>query len=457
MALDAAAGFLGAPSAGIVVVSDGIVVGFEGSHAVRIATAAANTVLSAPTEEPLQGLELLDPMARYLCYRPPALAIETVIYWVDPSLSLTPAVRERAAAVAALASGLVRSGQLVVQAEGRARAAEAIVTMLTTVVEPGPVDQMLAKLAAQVAAAIGAQIVAIDSYDSSGTRIQRNLYVEEGNAALEALGDRWRKLVDLRLRDARVESGLRTIWKTPVVIPDLQKYEWQYVTPHPDELAFYADSGLHTVAACPLWIKDEFVGIMFCCDTFHRTYSREELRSLRHMSEVVAAAIKGTELMNDVVVRARSDSLTGLLNHGAILAELERILHERPKGPHAVVMADVRGLKLANDLYGHLVGDDVLRWAALALAQDSAVVGRYGGDEFLVVLPDARAATARRYVENVRSHMARNPAPLPRSPAPPVVELTMGWALYPRDGVTVKDLIGAADREMYRLRGQMAA
>ncbi|HYM16676.1 MAG TPA: PAS domain S-box protein, partial [Dehalococcoidia bacterium] len=95
--------------------------------------------------------------------------------------------------------------------------------------------------------------------------------------------------------------------------------------------------------------------------------------------------------------RARRDPLTGALNHAAIAEVLRDVVSRPEAGSVAVAMVDVDGLKAANDTYGHPVGDAVLLEVARALAASGAVVGRYGGDEFVAVLPGADRAAAEAY------------------------------------------------------------
>jgi diguanylate cyclase (GGDEF)-like protein len=106
--------------------------------------------------------------------------------------------------------------------------------------------------------------------------------------------------------------------------------------------------------------------------------------------------------------QATHDALTGLPNRQAILTHLDAELHRarRHGGPVAVALADLDHFKHTNDTFGHLVGDEVLREAARRMR--SAVraydyVGRYGGEEFLLVLPDCDSEQARSVAERVRA------------------------------------------------------
>lgn len=112
--------------------------------------------------------------------------------------------------------------------------------------------------------------------------------------------------------------------------------------------------------------------------------------------------------------KASTDSLTGLLNHENSFNYLQQAIHKaQEKGqPLSVMMADLDLFKRVNDTYGHMVGDAVLQETAsriLASVREPDVVGRYGGEEFLVILADAGMATAQRIAERIRQRIASTP------------------------------------------------
>ena len=110
---------------------------------------------------------------------------------------------------------------------------------------------------------------------------------------------------------------------------------------------------------------------------------------------------------------ARLDPLTGCLNHGAMNAVLEREVAraERGSGRLACVMLDLDEFKSVNERYGHPVGDRILRGVARAMLEECRPYDsccRYGGDEFLIILPDIGTAEAVRTAERLRGAVARS-------------------------------------------------
>jgi len=153
--------------------------------------------------------------------------------------------------------------------------------------------------------------------------------------------------------------------------------------------------------------------------------------------------------------QTRRDPLTGVLNHGAIVNEMRSLISDDERvTPWAVAMIDVNRLKVTNDTYGHQVGDAVLLAVAAALSRDGALVGRYGGDEFVAILPDANRKAAERYRSEARDALASTAVTDPETGERVPVEASIGLALYPEDARTLADLIKVSDREMYTAKRQ---
>jgi diguanylate cyclase (GGDEF)-like protein len=125
---------------------------------------------------------------------------------------------------------------------------------------------------------------------------------------------------------------------------------------------------------------------------------------------VLQRSFRHTQLLNE----ARADAKTGLLNAAAwerqATAEVARAI--RTGAPLAVALLDLDRFKQINDTYGHLLGDEVLRQIAETMTQilrDYDLAGRFGGEEFVMLLPQTRAVDAFRIAERVRSHISQLP------------------------------------------------
>ena len=153
--------------------------------------------------------------------------------------------------------------------------------------------------------------------------------------------------------------------------------------------------------------------------------------------------------------QAERDPLTGLYNRRylseAMRRELARVL--RDGKPLSLMLVDIDHFKAINDGHGHPAGDACLVRLAELLREstrESDIVCRWGGEEFLILLPTMPAHTARVRAEQYRSAFAQLPPPW--GDAPPRPTLSIGLASFPEDGRDAEALIAAADAALYRAK-----
>jgi len=160
--------------------------------------------------------------------------------------------------------------------------------------------------------------------------------------------------------------------------------------------------------------------------------------------------IRQTEQLLDATER---DPLTGLLNHGALVVQLGTALeHARADGaPIGIALVDVDNFRLLNETHGHDAGDDVLRRVVDTLRSQldgTAVLGRYGPDEFLVIAPAAAIAALEPGLEHVRDALVDESLQLDASERLPMT-ISAGIATFPIDAFAKKCLVQGLDELGY--------
>jgi len=155
---------------------------------------------------------------------------------------------------------------------------------------------------------------------------------------------------------------------------------------------------------------------------------------------------------------ARHDPLTGLGNRRSLQEDLA-VLHARSQRygrGYALAMCDIDRFKAYNDTHGHQAGDRALRAVAATIAQEirgGDSVYRYGGEEFLLILPEQTLDTALVAVERVRSAVQRLAIPQPAAEPGDRLTLSAGIAAYdPGEAPTAEELLQRADAALYRAK-----
>lgn len=182
-------------------------------------------------------------------------------------------------------------------------------------------------------------------------------------------------------------------------------------------------------------------------------FSNEDAATLETLMEQMAPALDNTLQFQKAHELANRDPLTGLLNHRAQQDRLneELIRAGRHQHPLAVIMLDLDNFKVFNDTYGHPGGDKILRAVADILtfeARGSDSVGRYGGDEFMLVLPETSSEGALALIERVQSRLAVLHRELGFTDAVPL-STSAGLAVFPTDAVRREELVALADAALY--------
>jgi diguanylate cyclase (GGDEF)-like protein/excisionase family DNA binding protein len=180
-------------------------------------------------------------------------------------------------------------------------------------------------------------------------------------------------------------------------------------------------------------------------------YSEDEFELVKLFAAQVSIALQNAEVHRAVEIRAQTDDLTGLLNHGTFQDWLRNSVDAREL--FSLIMLDLDDFKAVNDALGHQAGDRLLAdiaKAIIAAGRESDNVFRYGGDEFALILAGTDAASAVAVAERVRAavHAVGGPG---STWAKQEIEISVsiGLATFPTDGLTPESILLAADRACF--------
>ncbi|MGD9391078.1 MAG: diguanylate cyclase [Thioalkalispiraceae bacterium] len=193
-------------------------------------------------------------------------------------------------------------------------------------------------------------------------------------------------------------------------------------------------------------IKIAGLDMSLAMDTYH-TVQVENLTS---------SIVRLRDSQQRLVTRVRHDTLTGAVSRDHVLEVLanEIALSARRAIPSCVAMIDLDHFKQINDSYGHLVGDQVLKGVVGRIRtrmRNLDVIGRYGGEEFLLVFPNTRLATATKIVERIRLHICDSPFHVDELSI--MVTLSGGVTCIEKND-TIESLITRADDLMYQAKNK---
>jgi len=209
----------------------------------------------------------------------------------------------------------------------------------------------------------------------------------------------------------------------------------------------------------PLVAGDETMGVVQFERDEPGRFTARDLSRVRALANQAAATIANVRSHQDVYNQAVTDSLTGLYNRRHMQAALldERRRAQRYGHPLSVIMLDVDGFKGYNDTYGHVQGDVLLRMLADLLRENVRSVdsvGRFGGEEFIVVMPETPATEAHYTAERLRTAVETTIFPgFAEDPDLVVFKtISLGVATFPEDTDDTQELVTLADNALYRAK-----
>jgi diguanylate cyclase (GGDEF)-like protein len=212
----------------------------------------------------------------------------------------------------------------------------------------------------------------------------------------------------------------------------------------------------HGCLCVPLVAHGETLGVFYLCAKRPDALNDKMQRIIRTLTEQFSLTLANLRLQQTLRTQSIRDPLTGLFNRRYMEASLERemIRAKRHETPLSVIMLDVDHFKRFNDTFGHGAGDVVIQELGKVLkscARGEDIVCRYGGEEFIIILPGASLEIARQRAERINEAVRRLQIEY-HGQALACISVSLGVAAYPQHSDSHDELVRTADAALYRAK-----
>ncbi|MDW7652307.1 MAG: diguanylate cyclase [Bacillota bacterium] len=213
--------------------------------------------------------------------------------------------------------------------------------------------------------------------------------------------------------------------------------------------------GIRSAVRIPIWVNGEITGIFILNSKEPNKYSETDLPILEQISEHLALSLQRYFLFEQISRLSVTDELTGCGNRRMLRQEMDRELPraDRYGRTLGVLMIDIDNFKEINDTFGHLPGDEILVALAELIRQnvrDIDICIRYGGEEFLVILPETNLEGTVAVAEKIRRIVEEKSFKAGSEKLR--ITVSIGIAVYPQHAAEKNELIRLADEALYRAK-----
>lgn len=210
-------------------------------------------------------------------------------------------------------------------------------------------------------------------------------------------------------------------------------------------------SQIHSLIGVPIYIREKFIGYIVVKHTLNNFFGHDHINFISTIANQIAIALENNFLYNQIREMAITDSLIGIYNRKYFFNIIEKKLKQNLVKNFAIVMLDIDDFKSVNDLYGHQVGDLVLKETGKIIRDnldEVDIIGRYGGEEIIIYIPNYNnSIEVYKKVDNIRIKINEN---IVKHKGKKVcITASFGVGYYPKDGKNITTVVAVADSRLY--------
>jgi diguanylate cyclase (GGDEF)-like protein len=335
--------------------------------------------------------------------------------------------------------------------EAQAATTSTILDVANNLIGSFDVDAMLTRISHAIRKALGFEVVVFALYDA-----KRNDFVRRAHAGLD---DVWEDVRKKSVSSEEIEALLNPDFRVSnsyfISHTALRQSEDGFFV-RPDEGGLKLDDWHENdMLIVPLMSADRVIGYASVRDPADRRIpSIEKVQTLEIFALQAVTALQSAKQYDEIKRLTTIDALTPAFNHRHFQEALAKEIHRHTRSSHefALAMLDIDNFKRYNDTFGHPVGDEILKGLVEELmtnARDTDVVSRYGGEEFAIIFPETPSNSAKDAANRMRELIERREFRAPGLQRVLRITVSIGVAVFPRDGATSADIVSRADAALY--------
>lgn len=262
-------------------------------------------------------------------------------------------------------------------------------------------------------------------------------------------GEAGKKIMGMRLKVGQGVAGWVARYGQSLIVPDVTK-DPRFYSGIDKKSKFTTKS----VLCVPMKSRNKIIGVVEVVNKIGgEPFTKDDLEIFENLVAHITVALENANMYRKMEEASQIDTLTNLYNSRYCNQFLDNFLLNRKgmRGTISLIFLDIDFFKLVDDNFGHLVGSETLRLLGERIkkvVRSGDVVARYGGDEYIVILPNTDKKTAAVIAERIRREINQDPFYAFKNKKFNI-SVTLGVATYPNDAKNRDELIGKADKAMY--------